>query len=327
MIPIGIRPTNDFAFKKTFGTPGNTLALVSLLNAILKLQVPIVNVTLQNPFNPQDFHDDKLSILDIRAVDGEGAVYDIEMQVSTTPGLAKRMVFYGCEVFAGQMRAGQNYQMLKPVYCIGLLKGRLWADSARVHHAFRLTDRETGRCLEETLEVHTLELGWYNLRESDLSGASPLDRWLYWLLNAHEYDAETLKRLFPDLAFWRATESIERIARITEDKTMYDAREKALRDQKWILEATIQQGLEQGLKQGIEQGIQQGMQQGIQRGMQLGVEQGRAEGTLLGRISLIQTLQELNGDPISDDASLRNQPPEQLQVLVADLRGRLMRRS
>jgi hypothetical protein len=61
--------------------------------------------------------------------------------------------------------------------------------------------------------------------------------------------------------------------------------------------------------------------------MQLGVEQGRAEGTLLGRISLIQTLQELNGDPISDDACLRNQSPEQLQVLVADLRGRLMRRS
>ena len=55
MIPIGIRPTNDFAFKKTFGTPGNTLALVSLLNAILKLRVPIVNVAPQNPFNPQDF--------------------------------------------------------------------------------------------------------------------------------------------------------------------------------------------------------------------------------------------------------------------------------
>ena len=39
---LGIRPTNDFAFLKSFGSPGNTLALTSLLNAILQLPVPIV---------------------------------------------------------------------------------------------------------------------------------------------------------------------------------------------------------------------------------------------------------------------------------------------
>jgi len=63
MQPIGIRPTNDFAFKKTFGSPEN-----------------------------------KLSILDIRAVDQRGAIYDVEMQLSTQSGLVKRIVFYGCEV-------------------------------------------------------------------------------------------------------------------------------------------------------------------------------------------------------------------------------------
>ena len=44
-MPLGIRPINDFAFKKTFGTPGNRVVLVSLLNAILRLEEPIVNVT------------------------------------------------------------------------------------------------------------------------------------------------------------------------------------------------------------------------------------------------------------------------------------------
>ncbi|MFZ4083673.1 MAG: PD-(D/E)XK nuclease family transposase, partial [Pirellula sp.] len=55
MQPIGIRPTNDFAFKKTFGSPENKLALISLLNAILTLPVPIVDVTIENPYNLQDF--------------------------------------------------------------------------------------------------------------------------------------------------------------------------------------------------------------------------------------------------------------------------------
>jgi hypothetical protein len=46
MQPIGIRPANDFAFKKTFGSPENKQALISLLNAILSLPVPIVDVTI-----------------------------------------------------------------------------------------------------------------------------------------------------------------------------------------------------------------------------------------------------------------------------------------
>ena len=47
--------------------------MISLLNAILVPKSPIVDVTLQNPYNLQDFKDDKLSILDIKAVDQSGA--------------------------------------------------------------------------------------------------------------------------------------------------------------------------------------------------------------------------------------------------------------
>ena len=215
MQPIGIRPTNDFAFKKTFGSPENKVALISLLNAILTLPVPIVDVTIENPYNLQDFQNDKLSILDIRAVDQRGAIYDVEMQLSTHSGLVKRIVFYGCEVYAGQLKAGDDYSVLKPVYSICLLEGQLWDDSPKVHHAFRLVDQDSGRLLGETLEIHTLELGWYNLQERELETASLLDRWLYWLLHAHQYDAQTLGSLFSQPEFQKATDSIDRIAKKT----------------------------------------------------------------------------------------------------------------
>ena len=96
---IGIRPINDFAFKKTFGSPENKLALISLLNSILGLPKPIVDVTIENPYNLQDFKDDKLSILDIKAIDQTGAIYDVEMQLSIFTGLIQRIVFYGCEIY------------------------------------------------------------------------------------------------------------------------------------------------------------------------------------------------------------------------------------
>lgn len=304
MIPIGIRPINDFAFKKIFGSLGNTLPLISLLNSILKLPIPLVEVTLQNPFNEKDFHDDKLSVLDIRAADRNGVIYDIEMQLSATPGLVKRIVFYACEVYAGQMQAGDEYHELKPVFAICLLDGQIWQDSRRVHHAFQLINRDTGRCLSDTLEVHTLELGWYNRNESDLQSASPLDLWIFWLLHAHEYDVETLRRLFPDPAFRQATVTIARIAELTEDKTMYEAREKALRDHQWQLNAARREGLEIGRQEGMEQGHQEG------------IDQGRKQE----KIQVIQLLEEISGAPVTDEATLRQLSLQQLQLMTSQLR-------
>ncbi|MCY2937451.1 MAG: PD-(D/E)XK nuclease family transposase, partial [Planctomycetota bacterium] len=59
---LGICPTVDFAFKKTFGDPANSQALISLLNAILELAHPITLVTIKNPFNYKEFAEDKPSI-------------------------------------------------------------------------------------------------------------------------------------------------------------------------------------------------------------------------------------------------------------------------
>ncbi|MBI2479327.1 MAG: Rpn family recombination-promoting nuclease/putative transposase [Planctomycetia bacterium] len=92
-MPLGIRPTNDFAFKKTFGSPENKQALMSLLNAILELPSPIVDVTIENPYSQQDFQDDKLSILDVKALDQSGSIYNIEMQLTVHHGLVQRIVF------------------------------------------------------------------------------------------------------------------------------------------------------------------------------------------------------------------------------------------
>ena len=323
MVPIGIRPTNDFAFKKTFGTPANKLALVSLLNAILDLCYPIVEVTLENPFNLQDFQDDKLSILDIRAVDERGAIYDIEMQLSIFAGLVKRIVFYGCEIYADQLRSGDNYADLKPVYAICLLEDVLWPDSAKVHHAFRLEDRDSGRILEGTLEFHTLELGWYNLREDELGTASELDRWLFWLLHAHQYDPDTLDRLFPQPPFRQATDTITRIAKITEDKAMYDTREKAIRDQQWALNAAREEARAAGRQEGRQEGRLEGRLEGREEGREEGLEQGLEQG----EIKLIQTLQDILGLPVSDAATFQGQSLLQLQTLTTELRNKVQRRS
>jgi len=248
-------------------------------------------VTIENPYNPKDFEDDKLSILHIKAVDQAGAIYDIEMQLTIFSGLVQRIVYYGCEIYVGQLKAGDDYTQLHPAYSICLVAGTLWKDTSQVHHAFGLTDRQSGKTLDRTLEIHTLELGKYNLKEEELAAADTLEHWLDWLLHAQEYETADLLRLFPQAAFQQATQTITRIAKQSEDKTMYDAREKALRDQQWALSAS------------------------------------RNEGKIEGEVRLIQTLQDILLLPGSDETELHGKSIAELQQLTAQLQEKLRNRN
>lgn len=288
----------------TFGTPENKVALISLLNAILELPVPIADVQIENPFNYKEFLEDKMSILDIRASDGRGWIYHIEMQVSVAADLTQRLVYYAWDQYADQLRSGDQYEELKPVFTICLIEGKISENESRVHQAFRLTDLKSGRILRNMIEIHTLELGWYNLTEVELASASELDRWLFWLLHADEYDTKTLQRLFPQPAFVQATGTIDRIARVTKDKDMYDLREKRRRDQQWIISSSIRHGLEQGLEQGL------------QRGLEKGVDLGK----LLGEI---KSLQKLLGMAQSSDEELLAKEPTELKSIAADLENQI----
>jgi len=318
MVPLGIRPTNDFAFLRTFGSPENKVALMSLLNAILKLPDPITDVQIENPYNYQEFLEDKLSILDIRATDLRGWVFNVEMQVSVVADLTQRLAYYACDLYADQLRCGDPYQELKPVFTICLIEGKMSSGETKVHHEFRFTDLESGRTLQNTPEIHILELGWYNLSESDLASANDLERWIFWLLHAHEYDFESLQRLFPQTPFAQATDTIDRIAKITKDKHMYDAREKLLRDKRWIVQSSIKQGLEQGLEKGLEQGRREGREEGQQLGLKIGVDLG----LLFGQI---KSFQKILGLEQTTQEELMAKDPAELKAFASDLENQVLR--
>ena len=108
LMPLGIKPTVDFAFKKIFGSPQNSAALIGLLNAILELKQPIVAVEVLNPFNYQEFADSKLIVLDVRCRDNLGRMLNVEMQVSIIRGLLERMVYYACSMYVDQLSAGDR---------------------------------------------------------------------------------------------------------------------------------------------------------------------------------------------------------------------------
>ena len=81
---------------------------------------------------------------------------------------------------------------------------------------------------------------------------------------------------------------------------MYEAREKALRDHQWQLNAARREGLEIGRQEGIEEGMERAHTQG--------------------QIQVIQLLEEISGAPVTDDATLLQLSLQQLQLMTSQLR-------
>lgn len=95
-------------------------------------------------------------------------------------------------------------------------------------------DPEQGRELSDSIEVHTVELKKYDLAAETINSGSKIEQWAFFFLHAADYEREELAALLPGIEFAKAIFVIETIARKTEDRTMYDDREKAQRDHQWM---------------------------------------------------------------------------------------------
>jgi len=180
-------------------------------------------------------------------------------------------------------------------YSICLLMRNLWEDE-QLHHQFQLVDRERRMVLEESIEIHTVELAKYNGDRTGVRTASVLEQWSYWIKNASEHTMEELRDLLPGLEFLRATGELNAIREITEEKQMYDAREKASLD----------------------------IQSNLIDARQEGRQQGREEGESVGRV---KAYQELLGDSIASDEELSRMTSEQLTSTIVYLQTRLRKRN
>ena len=238
---------------------------------------------------------DKLICVDVKATDAFGRVFVIEVQIVVQSSFAKRAVFYACDAYTDQLRAGQGYNDLKATYSICLLMRNLW-DDGQLHHQFQLVERESGMVLEDSIEIHTVELAKYNGSSSEVRGASVLEQWAYWIKNASEHTVEELQELLPGLEFLRATGELNAIREITEEKQMYDAREKASLD--------------------IQSNLIDARQEGRQEGIEIGEQRGKLTGS-------IQVYEGLLGGPTSSDEVLGNMPIEDLAAMVTQLQKRL----
>ncbi len=208
-----IDPTIDCVFKAVLSGPGNENLLVSFLNGVLELKYPIASVDILNPYNDKEFIGDKLSIVDIKASDDRGSIYQIEVQLSTPKYLENRMLYTWSNVYKGQIVEGDDYSHLKPAISIWLLTGTFFKTDQVHHHHFQVWDVENQMRLTDHCSVHVLELAKW---EKPATLQAP-DYWLYFFKEAKYW--KSLPQLLQDLAVMR--QAMSTLVRFSEQQKEY----------------------------------------------------------------------------------------------------------
>ncbi|MEA3642040.1 MAG: Rpn family recombination-promoting nuclease/putative transposase [Lamprobacter sp.] len=231
-----IDPKIDCVFKALLGAEANRALLIHFLNAMLgsDLPAPIRQVEILNPYNEREFLDDKLSIVDVKARDGQGGLYQIEIQLLAYRDLPARISYGWADLYSSQLSSGESYTKLKPTYAIWLLAQDLLPDPDRYLHDFRLRDAE-GCSLVDHGGIWLLELNKFHAERVN----TEQERWLKFFKEGASLDSEALPPWMQTPEMRQAMSTLKTFSEKDRAYHAYQARQNYLRQQ-----ASIQEELE-----------------------------------------------------------------------------------
>ena len=178
-----VNPRVDIIFKKIFGVDENKDLLISLVNTFVSQEDQVVDVTLLNSYNLQEFSGDKFSILDIKAQGSNGRLFNVEIQQSREADYDKRALYYWTKLYTSQLQQKKDYDELSKAIVIHILKFIALPQEKKYHNVFHLREKDSGLVYFKDMELHTIELNKFlndpkaQLKDVLKKAKTALDRW------------------------------------------------------------------------------------------------------------------------------------------------------
>ena len=230
-----IDPRVDLAFKKIFGVEENKDLLISLVNSIVGKEDQVKDVTLLNPYNPKNFRQDKLSILDIKAEGEGGKRYNIEIQISDEADYDKRALYYWAKLYTEQLKTAEDYAFLSKAIGIHILNFTSIPKAEKYHNVFHIAEKETGFSYFKDLELHTIELKKFSkntnegLDEMLVKVKNALDIWVAFLTRRDLLNKDNLPPKLDNPALKKAIHVLDVMSFGVEEREAYESHLKWLR--------------------------------------------------------------------------------------------------
>lgn len=114
-----LTPKIDVVFHSLFRS-GNESITKALISDIIGRNIQSINLDLDRHLLTQH-PDDKLGILDVKAILDDGILCNIEVQLVNNHNTESRFLYYWAKLFSSQLVKGKDYSELKNTICIAIL--------------------------------------------------------------------------------------------------------------------------------------------------------------------------------------------------------------
>ena len=236
-------PKTDVVFQALFGVKGSERILGGFLSKILNQEVKKVSLDA-NQNLVQETVDEKLGILDLRAIIEENIDVNIEIQLVDKANLEKRILLYWARRYGVQLKPGEDYRRLRKTIAILItdyeIPNLVWFKDA--HTRWELLERRNPEIkVFEDIEVHIIEMP--KIEANPKATEKGLKNWIKFLQNP---ESEAVK-MSNDKELDEAYKKLENISGDEKLRRLSELRLKAILDEK----ATLECGREAGLKEGL----------------------------------------------------------------------------
>ena len=251
----------DWAFKHVFGH--NKEHLMMLLNDFLP--EPIIGIDEIN-YDPNEVDifkgDDKQVIMDVLCHTEKEQII-VEMQKSNSNEFRNRMVYYGASMISRQLKPGDKYDKMKPVYVICFMNFRLIHQTEQLVYRYQIREQDSNEMYGNQLQIYQCELPRFaGTHGQELS---PVEEWFEILQNMVTFvnrPAHLNKRFDSIFEACRQNRLDEK------DLEQYISAMITEHEKQSIAAAYKEEGLREGMEKGMEEGLKKGLEIGEKKRME-----------------------------------------------------------
>ena len=219
-------PKVDVIFKLLFGDKRNIEILKDFLKSVLNLAIDeYEDISIDDTHIKRESKNDKLGIVDVKLTTKSGKIIHIELQVLEQDEFPERVLYYIAKILVTQIKSGDDYKF-KKVISIVISDFEIVKNSTEYHHKFLMNDATTGVNFTDIVEINTLELG----KVPGQSDNTKKHDWLQFLKAEKEEEFDMLATKSP--AINSAVVELKRLSQSEEAQRIYEARQKAISDEK-----------------------------------------------------------------------------------------------
>ena len=213
-----LNPKIDFVFKKIFGSEEHPSILIAFLNAVLKPNIPIVEVEIKNTDIEKAHVEDKFSRLDVKAKTSNKEVINIEIQLKNEYNMIQRSLYYWSKLYEEQIGDGDRYDKLCRTVCINILDFK-YLKNDRFHNGYRLKEIETNEELTDIQEIHFIEIPKLKKLDSEEVVVDMLEAWVEFL---RDPESEVVRKLeMTNSEIREAKDTLYKLSRDEKERELY----------------------------------------------------------------------------------------------------------